>query len=78
VVRNKKKEVIKAIHFKEVQNFLELLESKETLKEKIVCNICKEKITEQNFKAAIYLSGAFLFCCTKPKCYDLFIENIRT
>jgi DNA helicase IV len=77
VKKDEKKEVIKAIHYKEVQDFLNFVKSYERLEVEFTCSICMEKITAQNFKAAIRLSGKILFCCDKPECYKIFTEITR-
>jgi len=75
--KDEKKEVIRAIHYKEVQDFLNFINSYEKLEEEFTCPICKRKITAQNFKATIRWSGKILFCCDKPECYKIFTETTR-
>jgi len=70
------KEVVKIVHYKEVEDFLESIIKLEKIGE-ATCSICGAKITPENFKALVRKSGKILFCCDKPECYRLFIETLR-
>lgn len=71
------KEIIKAIHYREVKDFLDAILKNEKLKSSIVCHNCGVNITPMNFRAIVKKSENLIFCCDNQDCYMKFVEKIR-
>ena len=66
-------EVIRAIYHKDVANFFKSLGLFDKLKNgEILCSVCGDKLTVENFRAVTRKSGKLLFCCNKESCIQKF------
>jgi len=71
-------EIIRVIYYKDVAEFFKSLGLFDKLKSgDILCYICGEKITIENFRAVTRKSGKLLFCCNKDACIKEFTSSIR-
>jgi len=71
-------EVIRAIYHKDIADFLKSIGLFDKLKRgEIVCSICGDKITIENFRAVTRKAGKLLFCCNKDSCIQEFTSYSR-
>lgn len=78
-MKNKQqKEIIRAIYYKDLANFIESIGLLETLRRgEIRCSICGEQIAINNLKAIAKKSGEYLFCCEKELCIQKLASIMR-
>jgi len=66
-------EVIRTIYHKDVANFFKSLGLFDKLKNgEILCSLCGDKLTVENFRAVTRKSRKLLFCCDKESCIQKF------
>jgi len=74
----REEEVIRAIYHKDVVGFFKSIRLLDKLERgEIVCSICGDKITIENFKTVARKSNELLFCCDKEPCIQKFIIYLR-
>ncbi len=73
-MRNKE---IKAIYEGDLDRFLDKLELLELLeKGELVCAVCNEKITRDNFRFIFSEDNEIKVCCSSIQCYEKVISKI--
>jgi len=71
-------EIIRVIYHKDVTEFFKSLGLFDKLTSgEILCSVCGEKITIENFRAVTRKSGKLLFCCNKDACIQEFISSLK-
>jgi len=74
----REREIIRAIYHKDVVNFFKSIGLFDELeRSEILCSICGEKITAENFRAVTRKSNELLFCCNKDSCVQKFTSYLR-
>jgi hypothetical protein len=73
-----RKQEIRAIYEEDLDSFLEKIELLEPLnKGELLCAVCNEKITRENFKFVFVESDDIKICCNKTGCYEKVISKIK-
>ena len=74
----REREVIRAIYHKDIVNFFKSIGLFDKLERgEILCSICGEKISVDNFRAVTRKSNELLFCCDKDQCIQKFVRHLR-
>jgi dimeric dUTPase (all-alpha-NTP-PPase superfamily) len=74
----REREAIRAIYHKDIVNFFKSIGLFDKLESgEILCSICGEKITVENFRTVTRKSNELLFCCDKDPCIQKFTSYLR-
>jgi len=72
------KEIIRTVYHKDVTDFFKGLGLQDKLVQgKILCAVCGQAITLENFKAVTNIKGNLKFCCAQETCIEAFSSCIN-